>query len=235
MTLLSITQDVAVLVGLQQPAAALTSTDLTTQQIVALLQQEGDELSGVINWNELKVAGTITGDGTTTLWSVPSDYDRLIPGQALWSTKYPAVPLGGPITDAEMLALKALPIQPVRPVWRFFASQIEIWPALSSAEVVNYTYFTDQWILAADTVTKRDRWGADTDTARIPEKLITLGGIWRWKRAKGFDYSEEFASYEREKERMAGQSGGARTISMASGLRPDGIWGPSPINPIIVT
>jgi hypothetical protein len=74
---------------------------------------------------------TLTGDGTTTLFVLPSDFERILQGQALWSNKYPSIPLQGPITSQDLLALKALPVMPVRPVWRLIGGQLEIWPALS--------------------------------------------------------------------------------------------------------
>lgn len=37
-----------------------------------------------------------------------------------------------------------------------------------------------------------------SDTFAFPEHLLELGGIWRWKRAKGLPYDGEFAEYERE-------------------------------------
>jgi len=235
MSLLTMVQDISVLVGLNKPTAALTSTDQTTVQIVAFLQQEGDEIARGVNWQTIKISGTITGDGLTTVWSVPADFDRFIPDNALWSLKYPAVPLGGPVTDAEMLAMKSLPIQPVRPIWRFFGSFVEIWPALGSSELVQVNYLSKSWIGSADGSTFYSRWVADTDVPRLPENVMTLGGIWRWKRSKGFDYAEEFRTYQQELDRQKGQSGGARIIQMSGGLRPDGIWGPSPVNPIVVT
>lgn len=235
MSLLTMIQDAVLLLGIAdtKPSTAISTTDTTYTQLVALLQEEGDELARTQNWRFLKTAGTITGDGATTLWSLPSDFERLIPDDAFWSTRYPAVPLGGPVTDAEMLALKALPVTPVRPLWRFFGTQLEIWPALAAAEVVNYTYFSNAWIVSS--AVNVTRWVTDADTARLPENILTLGLKWRWRKAKGFDFSMDFAAYKAERDRQAGQSGGARTISLATSLRPDGIWGPSPINPIIVT
>jgi len=183
----------------------------------------------------IKVEAQITGDGTSTYWDLPGDYDRLVPGEAFWSLKYPAVSLGGPVLDEEMLAMKALPVQPVRPIWRLFGNQVEIWPALASGEIVKLQYRSAYWIVSSDGATVRNRWLQDTDLSLVDENLLTMSLIWRWKRAKGFDYAEEFRSFEMARVRKAGQDAGSRLVRTAVGLRPDGIWGPSPINPIIVT
>ena len=37
---------------------------------------------------------------------------------------------------------------------------------------------------------------ADSDVPVIPERVITLGTIWRWKQARNFEYAEEMRAYE---------------------------------------
>lgn len=219
MSLLQMCQDAALLVGIAQPSAIISSTEETSQQLRALAQQEGDELSRAHDWRRLKVQATITGDGSTTLFDLPDDFDRQVPGDALWLDDSPQLPLIGPISDEEMLALQAATANPSRPVWRYFGDQFEIWPALSSTQTVTYEYRTSEWIVSFDGTATRSRWVADSDLAKVPERIMTLGLVWRWKRAKGLDYAEEFESYQMEKTKAMRADGGFRRITLATGFR----------------
>ena len=214
MSLLTVITDAMSICGLEAATSAYGSSDPTVAQFVALAQVEGDELSRFHDWRRLKTAGTITGDGTTTLWPLPSGFDRLAPGSPFWSTEDAGDALDGPISDADLVALKAMDTDPPDPVWRLVGTNIEIWPALENAEVVNYEYRSEYWILDNNGSTTKARWTADVDTALVPERLITLGLVWRWKQAKGLEYSEAFRSYQIERTRQSMVDGGRGVITM---------------------
>ena len=62
---------------------------------------------------------------------------------------------------------------------------------------------------------------ADADTAMLDETLIQLGVRWRFLRAKGLDYAEEMASYERALEQAMARDGGSTAVTIA----------PQPVDP----
>lgn len=212
MSLLTLVQDAATLVGIEAPSAVASATDVTTAQLRVLAQQEGDELSRAFDWRRLKVQATITGDGTTEYWDLPDDFDRQMAGDNLWLTSAPLIPLSGPVSDEEMLAMKSAPARPIRPIWRYFGDQLQIWPYLTSMQSCSLEYRSSHWISSSDGDTVRARWQADTDYALVPERIMTLGLIWRWKRAKGLDYAEEFNTYQMERTKAERADGGFRTL-----------------------
>lgn len=213
MSLLTIISDASALCGLGTVSAVYTSTDLNVQQMMGLAQQEGDELCRFHDWRALKTAKTFTGTGATT-YALPTDFDRLITGDALWLADSPLIALDGPVSDADMLAFKAASSTPSRPIWRLFGSSVEFYPALDTGEAANTEYLSSQWISSQDGLTNRTRWAADSDTARISERVITLGVVWRWKKAKGFDYAEDFRTHQVERLRAAAKDGGQRVIQL---------------------
>jgi hypothetical protein len=74
---------------------------------------------------------------------------------------------------------------------------------------------------------------ADNDYSVLPERLITLGCIWRYKRALGLDYSEEFRTYEKEIARVESQNLTYKDVFIGA-PRYDAIYGgPYIIGPII--
>ena len=54
----------------------------------------------------------------------------------------------------------------------------------------------------------------DADTPKHSEQLIVLGLIWRWKAAKGLDYAEDFAKYERRVVDAMGRDAGKARLFM---------------------
>ena len=219
MSLLTICQNAAIRINFGGvPNSAYSSTDTSVLQLVAFSQDTGRELLERYDWNNLKNQALITGDGATTLFNLPSDWMRLCPSDkspmgALISLARPTIPLIGPVNDEWLNQMKALPAYPAYPVWRIVNNEMEIWPALASGEVVQFWYFTKNWIQSGSTSAYIQSWSGDSDTSLIDEDIIMKGTIWRWKRAKGLDYAEEFRAYELSVDRNAGQQNNERVVS----------------------
>lgn len=218
MSVLTAVQDAMTLCGQPQPNSVVSNPDPTVLKFLAFAQQEVESTGSDFNWRNLNIALTLTGDGSTTLFALPSDFERILQGNALWSNKYPSIPLQGPISSQDLLALKALPVMPVRPVWRLIGGLLEIWPALSAGEVVNGEYRSTNPIVSGDGLTRKPRWTNDSDYALFPEIVLRLGMIWRWKQSKGLDYAEDFKSYQLEREKKAGHEAGGKIVRMTNTL-----------------
>jgi hypothetical protein len=199
--------------------------------LMQLAQRTGDDVARRWGWKNLKVPGALTGDGVTTLWVLPTDWASMGEASLLVSNLYPLLPLAGPILPEKLLLMKALPAMPIRPVWRMIGGNIEIWPALAAGELVTLEYRSSCWVLEIDGVTRRPRWTADLNTSLIDESLIELGVIWRWKEAKGLQYAERFAEYERRFDATAGQEDTGRMVSMTN---KGGVYDPSQFFPGVI-
>lgn len=216
MSLLSIVNDIALSVGLDETTSVISNEDSTYGQIKRFIEQEGDELSRYYDWRSLKENGVFTGDGTTTQWDLPADFDRLVPGDALWIVGRPMWPVEGPISDEDMLAIQAGPTRPAFGCWRMFEQQVEIYPAPADGIVYHLMYYRTNWVQPSDRTAFKARFTDDTDVSAIPERLLVYGGIWRWKRAKGLDYAEEFRTAQLERLKAARNDGGLRQFKMRS-------------------
>jgi hypothetical protein len=211
MTILSIVQAASIRAGFPSaPTSAVSSTDQDTQQMVVFAQDAGRELMERANWVNLDTAGTVTGDGVSTLFQLPQDWIRFSPSDksprgALVSNKYPLWPLYGPINTEDLNLLKALPASTVRPVWRIIGGALEIWPALALAELVTFNYYSSFWIMNAARTVSRAAFAADDDFSLIPEDTVMKGAVWRWKASKGLQYAEEFRAYEQSLSRNNAQ------------------------------
>jgi hypothetical protein len=202
------------------PTQAVASINPDIQQLVAFAEDAGRELMERANWVNLDTPGSVTGDGTSTLFQLPLDWDRFSPSDksprgALVSTKFPLLPLFGPINTEDLNMLKALPASTVRPVWRIIGGALEIWPALSAGELVTFNYYSSFWIMNAARTASQASWLADSDFSLINEDTVLKGVIWRWKAAKGLQYAEEFRGYEVSLARNAGQQQTERVVNMS--------------------
>ena len=226
MSLLTIVQKAAIRCGITSPTSAISNTDPMVQQLIALAQDEGDESSVNYDWRNLKIPCQFTGDGTSTLFGLPSDFDRWPTQASMYSSSYPLIPLLGPISDEELIAMQARPVFPVRPFWNMLGGSLQVWPALQSGELVNAQYRSNAWILDVDGITRKAAWAADTDTPLIRERIIVAGVIWRWKKAKGLDYAEEMKTWGQILEAESAHDRGNRTIGLSNAWNrfPDNSW-----------
>ena len=198
MSVLSVIQSVAPLLGIARPSVALTSTDITVQQLVAILQEEGDELARRHDWGALKtpLPGTFSGDGTTLSFALPANFHRLPNGPIFWRRDRSYMPLSGPMSDMEWRGLQAVNFTSVvNYAWRRRGNTVEVFPALPAGEIVDYEYLSRAWVvtIANDRITTISN---DADTFLLPEVLLKLGTRWRWKKSKGLEYAEDFRTYE---------------------------------------
>jgi hypothetical protein len=92
-----------------------------------------------------------------------------------------------------------------------------MYPAPAADQEIYFEFITKNWISAADDSITRSRWALDTDYALLDEDIITLGVIWRWLKAKNFDYSEDFRTYEIRKMNAMARDGGKMRKTLASG------------------
>ena len=183
MSILTIVQAAAIRSGITPvPSAAVSSMNADVQQLVVFAQDAGRELMERADWVNLDTAGTVTGDGVSTLFLLPQDWVRFSPSDksprgALVSSKFPLIPLVGPINTEDLNLLKALPASTVRPVWRIIGGALEIWPALDKLELVTFNYFSSFWIMNAARTVSRATWQADDDFSLINEDTVMKGAV----------------------------------------------------------
>jgi hypothetical protein len=103
-------------------------------------------------------------------------------------------PVFGPKAPAEWQQLQAQYI--TGPWWqyRIRGGQLLFIPAPAIGDQIYFEWQSKYWAAAETTPTTgyATAYGADTDVALLDERLITLDTLWRYKRAKKLEYSEDF-------------------------------------------
>lgn len=157
---------------------------------------------------------------STIAYPFPVDYDHAT-NQTYWDRQYRWQMLG-PLTPQEWQVLKS-GIAPTGPRRRFrvMGNQFLLDPPPTSNNTLIYEYISNGFCVPAGTVVTpqsgpfQPKWLLDTDVGVLDEDLMTLGIKWRWLRAKGFAYDEEYKTYTDARERKAARDGGgARSLVM---------------------
>jgi hypothetical protein len=170
---------------------------------------------------------TLTGQSITfaqEAYNLPSDFAYFIV-QTEWDRSF-RWQLLGPLNAQEWQVIKS-GISPVGPRMRFriMGNQFYINPVGSASTVytdnIVFEYISNAWAKSSGG-SAQTSFQADTDTALIPEDLITLSLKYRLLRAKGLSYQEEYDEYEEELQKYIGRDKTARNLPLnarASGIR----------------
>ena len=195
MTLLSIAQDASIELSLPVPSVVVAATDPAARLVLRCAQEEGRSLAGRYGWQILKKEHTFTTTAADVQTDgIPADFDRLIIetmfnrdlNRRVW----------GPIDENEWQSYKATLITRVDPAFRIRGGDLLITPEPTAGETVAYEYISTQWCESSGG-TAQVKWLADTDVAKLNEAAMTLGVVWRWRKAKGLEYGGAQRDYDR--------------------------------------
>ncbi|MBX4954300.1 phage adaptor protein [Rhizobium lentis] len=226
MSLLTIIQNVCAEISIDPPTAVMSSADPQIAQLRILSFRAGRELMRGHDWSALVVVRNFTATGAIPEPSEPpADWDRFGVNSKIWNTSR-LWQLNGPVEPQTWERNTIINSNPVPQIWRMLGGKLAIYPN-DAGENIRYEYVSSSWVAVNGGTTYADTWANDTDTARFPEELIELSTIWRWKRAKGLDYGEEMANFERAKESAIGSDRAAAPMDISlpnRGQVPENYW-----------
>ena len=201
MSLLSIVQSAAPELSLPTPSAVAASTDPQVVLLFRLAKEEGMALAARHTWQNLTTEKTFTTTAAAIqVGAIPTDFDRMIPETFFNRTTNKRVV--GPIDPVEWQRIQSSLVTLVNPAFRIRGSSILITPTPSAGQTCAYEYVSTKWC-ASSGGTAQNTWAADTDVTNIctntvlAEEAMTLGIIWRFRKAKGLDFTADLQAYER--------------------------------------
>lgn len=226
-TLRQIVQDACRDVGQPVPSLVASATSETPLRMLRLLNKIGKQLIKDHNWNCLTTVETYTPTATQVQAShPPSDYDRMTPPTQMWDIGNRR-PLVGPLAMEKWLRLVVDAQQSIDKYWTLIGGKVNILPVPATTDSFVYSYQSKEWVYASDGVTSKTEFTLDDDTPRLPDELMTLELIWRWKQSIGIDYGEDMSSCNRMKEMVIAADKGPRILSLSQPFRdglPEGFW-----------
>lgn len=233
-------QQAMVEMGLPKPVQAVTSTDTTVQQMLALLNRAGTEMVLGYPWEQLtkeyvfnSSGATVAPDGLTLIQPLPADWSYFL-DQTQWD-RTNHWPLLGPKTAQEWQWLKGgLLSSGPRIRYRVVGGNLELFPGSSVTSKIAMEYIADTWLASASQAnTYYPEVTSDTDLALLDPWILTAYLKLKYWEAKGLDttaYTKDFVGIW---EARIGKSKGAPVLTLAPRARtmliginniPDGSW-----------
>lgn len=231
MSLLTVVQQLCKRQNLPVPTTAYGTTDPQVRQMIALLEEEGNDLSSRGGWQAITFEASLTTaaqEDQGAITSIATNGFRYIKNQTIWD-RTSRLPVCGPMDGIEWQAMKAVVTTGPRYYHRIRGGKLLVNPSPPASDSWYFEYASQNWILSADGNTYRQYFALDTDTMLLPETLLLMGLRWRWLREKGMDYAELFRTYEIQVKDALNRDGGKPRLFMDNqnwkGPQP-GIWVP---------
>jgi hypothetical protein len=209
-------QDVATDLGLESPTTVIGNLDPTIITLLSLSNREGRELSSRFDWNALIEEATFSTTPSVnlqgTLVSVAgAGFEAIING-TFWDRTHTR-PIRGSISRQRWAQMEASTVAGPFSEYMIRDKSIYAIPVPSTATWA-FFYKSGYWNTDSTGVTGQRRWAVDSDVGVIDENIMGLGIEWRYLKSKGFDYSEEFMTYERRIQTAINQDRGHPMINL---------------------
>lgn len=223
MSLLTLAKKTARSVGIAVPTTVIGNTDRGIIQLLALANEEGEDLAARTQWTAMWNEATFTQVAAALQGTIQGgivsdgDYDYIF-NSTMWNRTTQS-PIMGPLTPRDWQTLKAFPVTGPYPQYKIERGKLYFDPAGANAtDTIAFHYKSTSWCESSGG-TGQSEWLADNDVGRLDESIMRLGLIWRWKKQKGLDYAEDFNTYERRVINAIARDGGAPSLSLGGGLR----------------
>ncbi len=197
MSLLTICQSVMSETGWPEPQAIAASTEATARQIFRIANTELRALSQMFEWPHLETEYDFATVPAQAIYFWPDDF-RVAAQQSVYNkAEYYGLKGSIGIQQWHMLKygnLSSLNTTRFRTVYPLGVPGIELTPVPVEAEDLVGVYYSKEYAKSSGGVSQ-PAYTVDTDVSKVPEEYVELGIKWRFRRAKGLDFSAELAEY----------------------------------------
>lgn len=224
MSLLTIIQNVTRELGLPKPTTVVGNDDATVVQLLALANRSGKEIAKgrggeILSEMRREVSHTtVATELQGTMASIAgADFDYVV-NETMWdrTSQQKIVNIG---TAQKWQRLQAQTVS--SPFYQYrirvnsstMEKSLYFYPAPSAGNSVYFEYKSKYW--CRNSTTGKSSFTSDTDVGIIPEDLIELELIWRYKEKNGLDYAEDFRVAQDAFEYHLGSTDGAPTLDAA--------------------
>ena len=241
MSILSMLEDACNDIGLPV-LTSIAQNDQTVKQLLRMANKEGHALNNRYEWQNTReifqhttVSATsqgnilaITSITAASITGMSSPFGHII-NDTIWDQTQQR-PVYGPLGPQHWQGLVASSTTGPFSEYRIQRNELLTIPIPSAGNIWQFEV-KSRFFCESAAGLGRDRWKSDGDKGRLDEEVMTLGIIWRYKKAKGMDYSEDFMEYERRVINEMGKDGGKPTLDQGGDYEyrpfiniPDGTW-----------
>lgn len=227
MSVLSAAKSAAIRMSQTVPTSLFSTIDPFSLEMADLANEVAVSIAKGHDWQALTKLATLTGDAVNIAFSLPNDYDRMLIKAKLHSLKFRTATFTPARDLDEWLYLNDFLTTGTPGNWVILGGKMQIFPVMAATETARFYYISNQIVSPAKTA-----FTADTDAFVLPERLLTLGLIWRWRAMKRTEYSEDLQNFEIALSEEVNRDKGSRVITVGK-QRTMGVpmaW-PGQINP----
>ena len=221
MSLLTIIQAACSRLAIPVPTAVVSSTNSQVMQLYALANEEIQECTFRFPWTKIREFQTFsTLNQLEQTGALSSDFDEqtdyIIP-ETMWD-RTTVRKVFGPLTPEQWENERAFPVYtPIAPAFMVQNATLYLTPAPAAGDTLAFEICVQKGVRSSASA-KQVYFQADTDTSIFGDPLTTKGVVWRFKKMKGLDYSDEFQSYENMINVMYARDGARPRLNLAYGL-----------------
>lgn len=179
--------------------------------------QNGTRIVSIDSATQVTLSNPALSDATDIVFGqiaypLPSDFEYFVQ-KTFWDNRYKWA-LIGPITAQEKQILR-YGIVASGPRNKFYIRLNKMWldPVPAEVFMIAYDYFSNAPI-ALNSGGYSKTWASDLDTYILDEDCFIQGMKWRFLRAKGLDYMEEYEAYVADVARTISRDGGSRDLPL---------------------
>lgn len=210
MTVLAALQSAAIRLVGQRPSTffGAPATAVFELEMTDLVNEVATDICKYHDWQALTRVALLTGDGSTSDFDLPAGYDRQLvntdvqsPTNWVWGYTH--------ITDINSFLFQENSGWNLQPGgWIIYGDRFRFSPAPSGD--AQFPYITKNYALAG--TTEKSAFTADTDTFLLPERLLMLALVWRWRENKKLDASGDQEAFIKALDEYAGKDKGSSII-----------------------
>jgi hypothetical protein len=217
LSLLTLIQDVATELNLNSPSTVIGNTNKEVIQLLSLANREGKYLSRRYGWQVITTEATFTSVATesqgamTTLAGTSFGW---IKNDTVWNRTQnrPLIP----VDDVQWQQMKSSQVTGPFESFRIRGGNFVVQPTMTAGETVAFEWVAKNFCESSGG-TDQARWAADSDVGLLDEDIMAAGILWRWKKAKGLDYAEDFNTYESLVADAMTRDGAKKRVSLRGG------------------
>jgi len=146
-------------------------------------------------------------------YDLPADYDSTVP-RTHWDKSKHWEMLGPEDPQQWEWLLSGYISTGPRIRWRLLGKYFQIWPGVSTGELLGYEYRSQAWA-ESSTGTPKNYFDNDSDVCIYPDRLMVLMTKLKYFEAKGFDTTAMYRNFLTELETVQAQDMSAANLSFA--------------------
>lgn len=215
MTVLTACQQAAVKLNQTQPTSVFSTTDAFAAQLALAANEAAEAILAGYDWQKLKTLATLTGDGASEEFDLPTDYARMPKKAKVHSATWQNALFVQATDEDGWLYTKDIGITGTPGKWIILGGQFQVFPAMPVGETARFYYISNLIAgTSAGAALTKTSFTDDADVFFLNEKLLRLGIIWRWRADRRMEYAEDLTNFEIAMAEEYGGDKGSRNLTV---------------------